>query len=100
MTRTTNARIAGFTYLFYAAIGICSELLMHHARGGGERSPDLNPADFSEPTLFSKVKEKAARESGLSFCDAFVTLPPGFFWVCPKVVDLTNRNVKSRRLRP
>jgi hypothetical protein len=35
MTRTTNARIAGFTYLFYAAIGICSELLMHHARGGG-----------------------------------------------------------------
>ena len=33
MTRTTNARIAGFTYLFYAAIGICSELLMHHAMG-------------------------------------------------------------------
>lgn len=25
MTRTTNARIAGFTYLFYAAIGICIE---------------------------------------------------------------------------
>lgn len=34
MTRTTNARIAGFTYLFYAAIGICLELLMHQARGG------------------------------------------------------------------
>jgi hypothetical protein len=33
MTRTTNARIAGFTYLFYAAIGICLELLMHQARG-------------------------------------------------------------------
>jgi hypothetical protein len=33
MTRTANARIAGFTYLFYAAIGICSELLMHQARG-------------------------------------------------------------------
>lgn len=33
MTRTTNARIAGFTYLFYAAIGICSEFLMHQARG-------------------------------------------------------------------
>ena len=33
MTRTTNARIAGFTYLFYAAIGICGELLMHQARG-------------------------------------------------------------------
>jgi hypothetical protein len=32
-TRTTNARGAGFTYLFYAAIGICSELLMNHARG-------------------------------------------------------------------
>jgi hypothetical protein len=35
MTRTTNARIAGATYLFYAAIGICSELLMHRARGTG-----------------------------------------------------------------
>jgi hypothetical protein len=33
VTRTTNARIAGFTYLFYAAIGICIELLMHQARG-------------------------------------------------------------------
>jgi len=33
MTRTTNARVAGFTYLFYAAIGICSELLMNHVRG-------------------------------------------------------------------
>jgi hypothetical protein len=33
MTRTTNAKIAGFTYLFYAAIGICIELLMHQARG-------------------------------------------------------------------
>src|SRR5439155_14725097 len=35
MTRTTNARVAGFTYLFYAAIGICLELLMHQARGVG-----------------------------------------------------------------
>ena len=35
MTRTTNARIAGFTYLFYAAIGMCIELLMHQARGVG-----------------------------------------------------------------
>ena len=33
MTRTTNARIAGFTYLFYAAIGLCGEALMHQARG-------------------------------------------------------------------
>src|SRR5678815_3335543 len=33
MTRTTNARIAGFTYLFYAGIGLWSELLMHQARG-------------------------------------------------------------------
>src|SRR5258707_10042586 len=31
MTRAANARIAGFTYLFYAAIGICLELLMHRA---------------------------------------------------------------------
>jgi hypothetical protein len=34
MTRNTNARIAGFTYLFYAVIGMCLELLMHQARGG------------------------------------------------------------------
>jgi Domain of unknown function (DUF4386) len=33
MTRTTSARIAGFTYLFYAVIGACLELLMHQARG-------------------------------------------------------------------
>ena len=34
MTRNTSARIAGFTYLFYAVIGICNEALMHRARGG------------------------------------------------------------------
>ena len=41
MTRTTNARIAGFTYLFYAAIGIGSELLMHQARGVGDDAAQL-----------------------------------------------------------
>jgi Domain of unknown function (DUF4386) len=42
MTRAANARIAGFTYLFYAAIGICSELLMHQARGvGGDAAVQL-----------------------------------------------------------
>jgi hypothetical protein len=35
MTRSTCARIAGFTYLFYTAIGIGSETLMHRARGAG-----------------------------------------------------------------
>jgi uncharacterized protein DUF4386 len=34
MTRTTNARVAGFTYLFYTAIGLCFELLMHQAMRG------------------------------------------------------------------
>jgi hypothetical protein len=33
MTRTTNARIAGFTFLFYTAIGICVELLVHRVTG-------------------------------------------------------------------
>jgi hypothetical protein len=33
MTRTTNARIAGFTFLFYSAIGICGDLLMKRAFG-------------------------------------------------------------------
>ena len=41
MTRTTNARIAGFTYLFYAVIGACLELLMHQARGVGDDAANL-----------------------------------------------------------
>ncbi len=41
MTRTTNARIAGFTYLFYAAIGICIELLMGQARGSDGGAAEL-----------------------------------------------------------
>jgi hypothetical protein len=41
MTRTTNARVAGFTYLFYAAIGIGSEVLMHQARGAGDYAATL-----------------------------------------------------------
>jgi len=36
MTRATCAKVAGFTYLFYTAIGICIETLMHQARGAGE----------------------------------------------------------------
>ena len=34
MTRTTNARIAGFTYLFYIAVGISSMVLMNRATSG------------------------------------------------------------------
>ncbi len=41
MTRTTNAKIAGFTYLFYAAVGICGEWLMHQARGAGDDAAKL-----------------------------------------------------------
>ncbi|MGE5413457.1 MAG: DUF4386 domain-containing protein, partial [Syntrophomonadaceae bacterium] len=41
MTRTRNASVAGFTYLFYAAIGICSEVLMHQARGVGGGAAEL-----------------------------------------------------------
>ena len=36
MTRTTNARIAGFTFLFYIAIGIASMVLFSHATSGAE----------------------------------------------------------------
>jgi hypothetical protein len=46
MTRTTNARIAGFTYLFYSAIGICGDVLMHHAFGSGGDATTL--ARFAE----------------------------------------------------
>lgn len=46
MTRTTNARIAGFTFLFYSAIGICGDLLMKRAFGGGGDAATL--ARFGE----------------------------------------------------
>ena len=36
MTRTTNARLAGFMFLFYIAIGITSMVLFHRATGGAE----------------------------------------------------------------
>src|SRR3954464_16080079 len=34
MTRTTNARVAGFTFLFYLAAGIASMILFGRASGG------------------------------------------------------------------
>src|SRR5437762_3158028 len=34
MTRTTNARIAGFTFLFYIAAGVVSMILFGRATGG------------------------------------------------------------------
>jgi hypothetical protein len=34
MTRTTNARIAGFTFLFYIAVGITSMILLGRATSG------------------------------------------------------------------
>jgi len=34
MTRRTNARVAGFTYLFYLAVGITSMVLSNRAIGG------------------------------------------------------------------
>jgi hypothetical protein len=33
MTRTTNARIAGFTFLFYIAVGVASMVLSGQATG-------------------------------------------------------------------
>jgi hypothetical protein len=33
MTRTTNARLAGFTSLFYMAVGTSNEVLMGRAKG-------------------------------------------------------------------
>jgi Domain of unknown function (DUF4386) len=53
MTRTTNARIAGFTYLFYAAIGIFGDLLMRRALGGGGDAATL--ARFIEYTTYVRI---------------------------------------------
>lgn len=41
MTRNTNARVAGFTFLFYASVGVCIEALMHQARGSGRGAAEL-----------------------------------------------------------
>jgi len=41
MTRDTNAKIAGFTFLFYAAIGLALEALIHQARGVGSNAESL-----------------------------------------------------------
>src|SRR5882672_1709018 len=41
MTRTTNARIAGFTFLFYIATGIASLVLFGGAAGGDEIAAKL-----------------------------------------------------------
>jgi len=41
MTRDTNAKIAGFTFLFYAAIGVVIEVLMGQARGAGSDAERL-----------------------------------------------------------
>lgn len=41
MTRTTNARIAGFTFLFYIAIGIASMLLFDQATNAEEIAAKL-----------------------------------------------------------
>jgi hypothetical protein len=38
MTRTTNARLAGFTFLFYIAIGITSMVLLRQATGGSKET--------------------------------------------------------------
>jgi len=49
MTHTTNARIAGFTFLFYIAIGIASMVLYGQATGGKEINTRL--ASIAEHVL-------------------------------------------------
>lgn len=41
MTRTTNARLAGFTFLFYIAIGIAGVVLFNQATRGEETAARL-----------------------------------------------------------
>jgi hypothetical protein len=72
MTRTTNARIAGFTYLFYAAIGMCLELLMHQARGGGGVAAQL--AHIGQHAMNVRLSILIALLEGLSSLVLGVTL--------------------------
>jgi hypothetical protein len=41
MTRTTNARLAGFMFLFYIAIGVTDMVLSGQAAGGGDAAAKL-----------------------------------------------------------
>ena len=41
MTRTTNARIAGFTFLFYIAAGVAIMVLSGQATGAGGTTAKL-----------------------------------------------------------
>ena len=72
MTRTTNARIAGFTYLFYAAIGMCLELLMHQARGVGSDAAKL--ARIGQYAMNVRLSILIALLEGLSSLVLAVTL--------------------------
>lgn len=72
MTRTTNARIAGFTYLFYAAIGMCLELLMHQARGVGGDAAKL--AHIGQHAMNVRLSILIALLEGLSSLVLAVTL--------------------------
>jgi Domain of unknown function (DUF4386) len=72
MTRTTNARIAGFTYLFYAAIGMCIELLMHQARGVGGDAAKL--AHIGQHVMNVRLSILIALLEGLSSLVLAVTL--------------------------
>src|SRR5450432_2047337 len=72
MTRTTNARIAGFTYLFYAAIAMCIELLMHQARGVGGDAAKL--AHIGQHAMNVRLSILIALLEGLSSLVLAVTL--------------------------
>jgi uncharacterized protein DUF4386 len=50
MTRTTNARLAGFTFLFYIAIGITSIVLFRQATGGAKEAAATLASVAQHPT--------------------------------------------------
>jgi len=87
MTRTTNARIAGFTYLFYAAIGICGDLLMHHAFGGADDATTL--ARLGEYATEVRIDILIKLLEALSALVLAVTLygpGTGLFWPRPSLL--------------
>lgn len=65
MTRTTNARIAGFTFLAYIAATIAGVVIFGHAAGDGGTTTKLSaiaahPADMHVVTLLGLVQGFAA----------------------------------------
>ena len=72
MTRTANARIAGFTFLFYIAAGVTSMILFGQAAGGEGMAAKL--AGIAQHATYARITVVLALLQGFSALVLAVTL--------------------------